>query len=111
MSIPSRRRRGIRAFRTTTSVVATVGFVGAIAAIARVFLSDGSPLTAAGALYAATFAYGTGQMAALRERRVFRPGAAPPSDRAWLWWTLRLVVVAIASTLPAALLIGGLTQC
>ncbi|MBT8403018.1 MAG: hypothetical protein KJP18_04105 [Gemmatimonadetes bacterium] len=110
MSIPSRRRRGIRGFRRAATVVGAVGFVGAIVEIGRVFLADGSPLTAATALYAATVAYGMGQMAALRERLVFRPGPPRPRDRAWLWWAVRVVVVLLASTLPAALLLGGLSQ-
>lgn len=110
MSIPSRRRRGIRGFRRVTTLVGAVGFAGAIAEIGRVFLADGSPITAAAALYAATVAYGMGQMAALRERLVFRPGAPPTRDRAWLWWAVRVLVVLLASTLPAALLLGGLSR-
>jgi hypothetical protein len=110
VSIPSRRRRGIRRLRRGATFVGAIGFVGAVVEIGRVFLSDGSPLTAAVALYAATVAYGIGQMAALRERLVFRPGAPRPRDRAWLWWVVRLVVVLLASTLPAALLIGGLSR-
>jgi hypothetical protein len=110
VSIPSRRRRGIRGVRRFATAVAIIGFFGAVFEIGRVFVADGSPLTAAVALYAATVAYGMGQMAALRERLVFRPGAPRARDRAWLWWALRIVVVLLASTLPAALLLGGLSR-
>lgn len=110
MSAPSRRRRPLRRLRLAARLTAAICFVGTLAGAAGVFTAGASPLPAAGALYAATVAWGVGEMAHLRERTLFRPGRPPPPHSALLWWTGRLLVVLAVSTLPAALLIGGLTR-
>lgn len=110
MSAPSARRRGLRRLRGGARAIAGLAFLLAAGTVAAVFLADGSPLTAAGALYGATVAWGVGEMAHLRERHLFRPGRPPPADSSVVWWTVRLILVAAVSTLPAALLLGGLTR-
>ena len=110
MSAPSRRRRGLRRLRAASRGIAVLCFVGAAVGVARFFSHDASPIPATAALYVATVAYGLSEMAALRERHLFRPGRAAPTDSALLWWALRIPLVIAVSTLPAALLLGGLTR-
>lgn len=88
--------------------IAAACFLGMLVGVAGVFAAGASPLPAAGALYAATVAWGVGEMAHLRERVLYRPQRPPPPHSALLWWGVRLVVVVLVSTLPAALMLGGL---
>lgn len=109
MSIPSSRRRALHRFRRAVSASALVLFVVTAAALTRVFTQGTSPLGAALGLYGATAAYGLAEMAKLRERHLFRPGRPPPEHSALVWWAIRVVLVATVSTLPAVMLLGGLT--
>lgn len=109
MSIPSRRRRVLHRLRRVATFSALALFVASIAALAQVFRIGASPLWASASLYGATVAYGLAEMVKLRERYLFRPGQPPPAHSAIVWWTLRVVLVAVVSTLPAVMVLGGLT--
>lgn len=110
MTPPSARRRPLRTAHRWAAITAGGLFLLALAAVARVFTSGASPLPAALALYTATVAYGVGEMVRLRERTLFRPVRPPPPHSPLMWWVLRLSLVVVVSTLPAVLLLGGLTN-
>ena len=110
MSIPSRRRRGLHRLQHLASAASLALFVAAVLALARVLRLGASPLWASASLYGATVAYGLAEMAKLRERHLFRPGQPPPPHSAIVWWTLRVILVTAVSTLPAVMVLGGLTR-
>jgi hypothetical protein len=110
MSVPSARRRGLRRVQALATGIAALLAVGMAVGVLRVFTAGASPLPAAASLYGATVAYGLREMAKLRERRLFRPGRPAEPHSAVVWWLLRLVLIAVVSTLPAVMLLGGLTN-
>jgi hypothetical protein len=83
--------------------------IGTVVGLVRVFTLGASPLWASAALYGATVGYGLAEMAKLRERHLFRPGQPPTPDSAFVWWTLRVLLVTGVATLPAVMMLGGLT--
>ena len=84
-------------------------FVGTVVGLVRVFTLGASPLWASAGLYGATVSYGLAEMAKLRERHLFRPTQPPPPHSAFVWWTLRVLLVTGVATLPAVMMLGGLT--
>ncbi len=85
-------------------------FAAALVWVILVLRSGVSPLGAAVALYSATVAYGLAEMAKLRERHLFRPNADAPRRSPLRWWAPRIVLVVVVATMPAVLLLGGLTR-
>jgi hypothetical protein len=83
--------------------------IGTVVGLVRVFTLGASPLWASAGLYGATVGYGLAEMAKLRERRLFRPGQPPPPHSALVWWALRVLLVTGVATLPAVMMLGGLT--
>lgn len=106
----SPRRRGLRRTRRVLATAAGILFVATGVATVRVLSAGASPLPAATLVYAASVAFGLSEMVKLRERVLFRPSGPPPAASPWRWWAPRLVMVLAVSTLPAVLLLGGLTR-